>query len=247
MRPLALALTIGALVAPTPARAQQTNPAALVHYKAGLQLMSAEHWDEAADSFTRATDIDEKFAIAHYWLGRARIAGGKYVAAIAALEACRELYLQESGSRASEQLAASQRRQDQLREIRELIRERQRGPQTAANERVVTHLETLAHDIEWRQNSGSSLDFGLRVPAFVSLSLGSAYFRKRDLGPAEEQFRAAIEANPKMGEAHNNLAVLLMMTGRLAEAERETSLAEKAGFRVNPEFKDQLKAVSRRR
>lgn len=244
MRPTVIALIIAVLIAPTPARSQQTDPAALVHYRAGLQLMSAEHWDEAAESFSRAIDIDDEFGLAHYWLGRARIAAGKYVAAIAALHACRELYLQQSGSRASDQLAANQRRQDQLREIREMIRERQRGPQNAANDRVVMHLETLANDVE-RQMSGSRMDFRLQVPAFVSLSLGSAYFRKGDFAPAEEYFRAAIDANPKMGEAHNNLAVVLLMTGRVAEAERETSLAEKAGFRVNPQFKDDLKAARR--
>lgn len=247
MRPAVLALTIVALLAPAPARALITDPTALVHYKTGLQLMAAEHWDEAAESFTRATGIDPRFALAYYWLGRARIAGRRYVAAIAALETCRELYQQEMGSRASDQLATNQNRQDQLREIRDLIRERQRGRQNAASERVVMHLETLANEIESQLKSDLIMDFRVKVPAFVSLSLGSAYFRKGDLAPAEEHFRGAIEANPKMGEAHNNLAVLLMMTDRLAEAERETSLAEKAGFRVNPDFKDQLKAARRSR
>ena len=42
-------------------------------------------------------------------------------------------------------------------------------------------------------------------------------------------------------EAHNNLAVVLMLTGRLEEAEREMKTAEKAGFRVSPQFKEDLK------
>ena len=166
MRPAIIALVIAVWLAPTPAGAQKTDPNALAQYRAGLQLMSAEHWDEAADSFSRAIDIDPRFALAHYWLGRARIAGRRYVAAIAALETSGELYLQEMGSRASDQIAASQRRQEQLREIREMIRERQGGRQTAANERVMVDLERLASEIE-RQQGSASIDFRPEVPAFV--------------------------------------------------------------------------------
>ena len=50
-----------------------------------------------------------------------------------------------------------------------------------------------------------------------------------------------IDANPKLGEAHNNLAVIYMQTGRFDEALQELTLAEKAGFRVNPQFKADLK------
>jgi hypothetical protein len=38
-----------------------------------------------------------------------------------------------------------------------------------------------------------------------------------------------------------------MQTGRLADAEREIKLAEKNGFRVNPQFKDDLKARAKAR
>jgi tetratricopeptide (TPR) repeat protein len=246
MRLLTIALTVAIALSSTAARAQ-TDPNAQVHYRTGLQLMSSERWDDAADSFSRAIAIDLKFALAHYWLGRARIAGAKYVAAIAALQTCRELYLQELGSRASDQLAANTRRHDQLREIRELIRERQRGRQTAATERVIMHLEMLEHDIQSQQSSGSSMDFKLTVPAFVSLSLGSAYFRKGDIGPAEEHYRAAIAANPKLGEAHNNLAVVLLTTGRTQEAAKSLKDAERCGFRVNPQLKEEVQTAAKRR
>jgi tetratricopeptide (TPR) repeat protein len=245
MRLEAIALSVAVVFSSTAALAQ-TDPNARVHYRTGLQLMSSEHWDSAAESFMRAIDLDPKFALAHYWLGRARIAGAKYVAAIAALQRCRELFLQELGTRASDQLAANTRRQDRLREIRELIRERQRGRQTAATERVIMHLEMLEHDIESQQSSGSSMDFKLAVPAFVSLSLGSAYFRKGDLGPAEEHYRAAIAANPKMGEAHNNLAVVLLTTGRPEDASKSIKDAERYGYRVNPQLKKDIETAAKR-
>ena len=73
------------------------------------------------------------------------------------------------------------------------------------------------------------------------LALGSAYFRNGDSDAAEAQWRAAIDANPKLGEAHNNIAVIYMQTDRLDKALEEVTLAEKAGFKVNPQFKADLK------
>jgi Flp pilus assembly protein TadD len=61
------------------------------------------------------------------------------------------------------------------------------------------------------------------------------------MADAEREYREAIRVDPKLGEAHNNLAVTLMLTGRLDEAGQEIKAAEKAGFRVNPQFKEDLK------
>ena len=48
-------------------------------------------------------------------------------------------------------------------------------------------------------------------------------------------------ADPRSGDAHNNLAVVLMLSGRLEEAEREVRLAEQAGVEVNPRLKDEIR------
>ena len=91
----------------------------------------------------------------------------------------------------------------------------------------------------------TSMEAGFQAPAEVLLALGSALFRNGDAEAAALQWEAAIVSNPKLGEAHNNLAVVYMQAGRLADAERELKLAEKNGFRVNPQFKDDLKARSK--
>lgn len=79
------------------------------------------------------------------------------------------------------------------------------------------------------------------VPAFVTLSLGSAYFRMGDLAQAEKAYVESIAVDAKSGEAHNNLAVVYLQTGRLAEAERAVKAAEKAGFTVHPRLKEDIK------
>ena len=55
-------------------------------------------------------------------------------------------------------------------------------------------------------------------------------------------WRLAVAVEPTIGEIHNNLAVVCMVTERYDEAEREVQLAEKAGFRVSPAFKEELTA-----
>ena len=81
----------------------------------------------------------------------------------------------------------------------------------------------------------------VEIPAELSLALGSAYFRLKRLEDAEREYRAAISAGDLTGAAHNNVAVIYMMTGRYDEAKDSVRMAEAAGFRVNPLFKDDLK------
>jgi len=82
----------------------------------------------------------------------------------------------------------------------------------------------------------------LQVPYFVSLALGTAYFRAERFDDAERELKAAIDANSAAGEAHNNLAVVYLYTKRYEDAAREITAAEKAGFKVNPGLKDEIKA-----
>ena len=94
-----------------------------------------------------------------------------------------------------------------------------------------------------QEEKSRGLNIGMEepVPSFVSLSLGSALFRAERYPEAELAYKAAIKADDKGGEAHNNLAVLYLMQSRYTDAMVEVKAAEKAGFRVNPELKDEIK------
>jgi Flp pilus assembly protein TadD len=80
------------------------------------------------------------------------------------------------------------------------------------------------------------------VPPYILTALGSAYFRTGAFPEAEREWREALAVDPSVGEIHNNLAVVLMLTKRFDEAEKEIQLAEKNGFRVSQGLKDDLKA-----
>jgi Tfp pilus assembly protein PilF len=81
------------------------------------------------------------------------------------------------------------------------------------------------------------------VPAEIFLALGSAYFRQQKLEDAEREYAEAVRINRKLGAAHNNLAVIYLLTGRLDLAEESVKQAERNGFKVNPRLKDDLKAA----
>ena len=76
--------------------------------------------------------------------------------------------------------------------------------------------------------------------AEFSLALGSAYFRNGSVADAQREYEAAVKVRPKFGEAHNNLAVVYMLQGKLDAAEQHLKQAEKAGFPVNPRLKEDL-------
>lgn len=58
---------------------------------------------------------------------------------------------------------------------------------------------------------------------------------------AEREYKAAISADPKFGEAHSNLAVVYLETGRIKDAESSIRAAKKAGFRVNSQLEQAIR------
>ena len=241
MRAAAFTLAV-ALLADSESHAQRRyieSPAA-PPYREGMRLLADEHWTDAADLFERAIDLDSKYALAFYGLGRARIGQKQYVAAVSALERCAALYREFAAGGVSQQMTIAQRRQDQILELREHLRAMQSGPQTVARQAESERVLDLIRDLERAMHEGIT-DIAVRVPAFVSLSLGSAHFRRGSMTDAEREYRNAIKANPRMGEAHNNLAVVLLLTGRPLDAEKSVKDAEKNGFRVPTAVKDDIK------
>ena len=248
MRTRCFSFVIAILIAfPMTALAQTAAASALrdrarAPYMVGMENMKAEAWEEAAKAFQGAIDIDENFEMAHYMLGRTRMAQKKYVEAVASYERCRALYQKESGRQYANAQERQRSRDTRLREIDEVIRTYQTA---APTQQVVNAIRSLENEKRMTQEAmsrgNSTMSLNLTVPAFVSMGLGSGYFRMGNLAAAEKEYKAAIEADPKAGEAHSNLAVVYMETGRLEDADRSLQAAEKVGFRVNPQLKEEIK------
>jgi tetratricopeptide (TPR) repeat protein len=216
-------------------------------YKAGVELMSAEKCNEAVGEFKAAVALDPFMALAHYNLGQCHMLQKDYASALSAFTACREAFERLSSMSRDEREARERLRRDEINELKDdLVRLKFLTSQgdthadiTAVGMRMEDRLRQL-ESMQHKDRPGEST-----VPAGVYLALGSANFRLGKLEDAEREYRQAVRSDARLGAAHNNLAVIYLMTGRPNEAEASMKLAEKNGFRVSPAFKEDVKAAKR--
>src|SRR4051794_26063273 len=245
MIPRRLPLAVVMLVALTSTAAAQrladaqSRREALQFYRAGQEFYTSEKFERAAEEFSKATAKDPLFTLAHYQAGQSFMNLKRYASAIQAFQRCIEASRALYGLAETNRFAVDKERDDEVREMRESINKLQQSGHPLLAARAEQHLLDL-------EKQRTSLSGGFRPPAEALLSLGSAYLRNGDREAAETEWKAAIEVNPKLGEAHNNLAVVYMQTGRFDAAEAEIKAAEKAGFRINPQLKQDVKKASSR-
>ena len=239
---LLVILVTSASAAAPPQPASTTRERAREPYTAGLEQMRREDFVAARKSFEAAIGIEPTFELAHYMLGRVHMAQKEYAPAAAALTRARDLYVSQAGRTFVDKQEAQRHRRERLAEIDGLISNLQGvTPQTFQTREQIRQLEERKRQVE-DLDRAKDLTPDKIVPAFVSLSLGSAYFRSGKLADAEQAYVAAVAADPKTGEAHNNLAVVYLQTGRYAEAKAAVRAAEKAGVKVHPELKAEINA-----
>jgi tetratricopeptide (TPR) repeat protein len=220
---------------------------ALDHLKEAQKLLRAESFDRAAEEFRAALRLDPTLVFAHCGLGQANMSLRRYPDAAAAYTGCRDTYVKLQASSMDDRMDLAGAREDQIRMLGDSIREieaalRTMSPTSSTARTLssrITQMENQRDALEkMRGSEVSGIESG--PPASVSLALGSALFRSGRAEDAEREYKAAIAARPKYGEAHSNLAVVYLQTGRPKEALEEVKLAEKAGFRVHPDLKMEI-------
>ena len=208
---------------------------ALEHYRTGVELMTAERYEQAADEFTKAVGLNPLLTIAHYGRGQAFMALRRYTSAVQAFLAGRTAY-QTLADLHQRQVAEVTRLQaDEINELRDSMR-RVRSQQVRVDAGTLFRIEQRLEELETLRR-GQKFGQAFPIPAELSLALGSAYFRAGHPQDAEREWRAATAVNPRLGEAHNNLAALYAMTKRPQAARAALEAAERAGLRVNPQLK----------
>jgi tetratricopeptide (TPR) repeat protein len=243
-----------ALLVPAAVLAQPLSPSdiqrANQHYRNGWDRLRAEAFEEAVGEFQKTIEIDDRYAHAYYGLGKSHMALKQYLQAIAAYERCRNLYEQATSERTNAQYAAYDRRRDQLMILQDTLRSYRSMPpnqqQSSSSQNAIRELQEQIRQLEAEQQRGLVVDPVMRIPPFVSLALGSAYFRSNRMADAEKLYREAIAAKPDYGEAHNNLAVICLLSGRLDEADEHVKLAEKANFNVPQGLKADIEDAKRK-
>jgi len=241
LKPLAL---VGLVLLSTPLSAQLSpeRDRARPHARAGWEAMRTESWPAAAKAFQQAIDVDREFEDAYYGLGLANMRMKKFGEAIQSYIKCRDLYQAMAGKQFSNRQEAQRYRQDRMTEIDEVMRQLQSGPQSLTTQERIRQLQEQKRQIQEYAQRSAGLTVGQSVPAFVYVALGSAYFRTEQFAEAEREYKAAIAADPKSGEAFNNLAVVYLQTGRAKDADEAVRAAERAGFKVHPQLKADIKA-----
>jgi tetratricopeptide (TPR) repeat protein len=236
----ALALAFAIMAAPA-ASAQGDEIArrqAMDRYRAGQELMTSERYEQAAAEFRAAIELDPLLTLAHYGLGQSYMALKRYASAIQAFAGCRDTYVKLGAMRQTNAIDSDRRLDEEIRELEDSLNRIRTGNMKGQSENsaVALGIEKRLDDLKrMRQDRGR----GERspVPAEVSLALGSAYYRNGQAQDAEREWVEAVRVNSRLGEAHNNLAVLYLLSGRKKEAEEAVKSAERARFRVNPQLK----------
>lgn len=244
-------LVIGVLTLQSPVPRTTLTPdlqRAQQHDREGWSRVDAKDFESAAREFEAALQIYGEYADALHGLGKSRMALKQYDAAARALERCRDSYARAATQDAEHRLLAYRARENQLTILRRRLSDFE-GPRSATGTRgavpstnsEVLDIKEQIKALQAEREPGPVTGKEAPVPAFVSLALGSAYFRLDRLGDAEREFRAAVGVQPKFGEAHSNLALVCLLTGRAPEALEHVRAAEEAKFTVNPELKRQIR------
>ena len=215
------------------------------HDQRGWTKVDAKDYAGAVREFEAALQIYAEYADALYGLGKARMALKEYDAAARALERARDSYSRSGTQDAEYRLLANRAKEDQLRLLRQRLADLENASGSSGAGTIgiseLLNLKQQIRDLQGDRDAGPSTGQPRPVPPFISLALGSAYFRLDRLADAERQFREAIAGEPKFGEAHSNLALVCLLAGRPQEAQAHVRIAEEAKFKVHPELKRQIR------
>ena len=218
---------------------EQRQRQALDHYQKGQDAMASERLEQAVREFKAAILLDPLLTLAHFRLGQAHMSLRDYPQAERDFLGCRAAYEKIASLQFSNLEEMERRRDQELDQLENQLTLIQSGQIKNTNPSIPLQLQQRIDEMQRNRRRGAS--GAASVPAEVLVSLGSACFRQGKLAEAEKEWKAAADANPRIGEAHNNLAALYLMSSQLDDAEKELKLAEKAGYPVNPRLKEDIK------
>ena len=234
---------IVALVLPPLAQAQlaseEDREGAVRHYRIGMELLQAERFDRAEPEFVEAIRLDPLLVVAHYGLGQTYMALQRYASAIQAFTGAKDAFHRIADLVARAQMTLEADRRDEVQALQDSLLMIEGGSFKSVNPVTVNSIQNRVRELSRSSNRGTVPD-AIVTPPEISLSLGSAHFRNGDLQQAEQNYFAAVEADENFGEAHNNLAVIYLLTGRAVQALESADRAEAAGFRVNPNLRHDI-------
>ena len=217
--------------AASPNAAAASRVMAFDRFAAGRDALVAKRWGDAETEFGAAVRLQPGLAVAHYGLGQALMGQARYAEAADAFLSCRNVF---SLARRPD---ATKARDLEIRDLRDTLTALSGRHALTSDRFLEMQLEKRLAELE----KGGLSSAGPWVPPGVTMALGSAYFQAGALAEAEQEFLTVLRQDPSSGDADNNLAVLYTSMGRLDEAEGAVQRAEKAGVKVSPRLKDEIR------
>lgn len=206
--------------------------------KDGDKLLAQERPAEAANAYGEAIRLDPLLMMAHYGLGQARMDLKEYPAAIEAYRGAQKAFDERLRLGFADRLESDKARDKRVSALRDRIRDHSGGSRSQN-----AQLNQMEMELAMLQQTSTDVGKTVEVPAGVTLALGSAYFRSNQMQEAEAAYRSALKTKPTLGEANNNLAVVLLLTKRPAEAKEQITLARKNGYSVPEGLKRDVDAA----
>jgi len=112
---------------------QKQQERAIQHLRAGQDALQMERYEIAEREFKQAIDLDPLLELAHYGLGQTYMATKRYVEAVRAYTGARDAFQRASTELMADSLATEQRRDDQVRSLRDQKRFLESGKVRSSN------------------------------------------------------------------------------------------------------------------
>ena len=174
-------------------RSSADDQRANAYYRSGWEHLRAEKWADAAHDFQATIDISPEFKLAFYGLGRANMGRKQFADAIKAYVRCRDLFLAQASRNFSNKAEADRIMQDDLMQIDMAIQQLRSGPQGPGAQVRIAELQMQKQRFQSRTRTLDNMSITSAVPPFVSLALGSAYFRSERFAEAEQEYKRALD------------------------------------------------------
>lgn len=232
------------------AQAKQRQFEADQHYRAGVDALQTERYEEAEEELRKAVKLDPDSYLAYFSLGKTYIALKDYDRSVQAYLSCQGAWDRSVAEAMKQGFDQESRQEDRIRELRDRKQEQETLLSAARSDmermQIQTRIENIRlgiDSIERMRNRNRGLP---DPPAEFSFALGSAYLRRGSIPEAEQAYLDALKLRPKYGEAHNNLAIICIKREDYEGAYTHAKAAQKAGFKVHPQLMSDIEEGRRK-
>jgi len=206
-------------------------------YQKGARALQSGSVEQAEQLFRDALIVVPALPEAHIGLGHIYIQRSDFKNALQEYSLARDGYAEIGSALLDIQSRRYNDTRSQISDLQDSITQLTSAQNTQASLQV-SRLQNAIAQLEAVQPPDK--DNVGHPPAEVFFYIGNAQFRLGQLDEAVGSWEHCAELNPKYAMVFNNLALGYWQQGKLAEARSSLATAEKLGFPINPQFKQDL-------